>query len=325
MSSKDYLLTEADKREITTALSEATRLERVHRNWSLAPYTTFKVGGAADFFVEVRNEKELLAVLQAAKQWKLPVTMLGGGSNVLIGDRGIRGLVVRSRHGEISRPSAATVRASAGVTLNGLVRWMVRRGISGIESWAGTPGTVGGAVAGNAHFGGRLLSERIQVVGLVGKDLREERVSVSDMNFGYDVSRIQTSKEVILWAEFIAGEGSRTELVECSRKSLRYRKSTQPLAEPSAGCVFKNPPRIDAEIASGISYSAGALIDRAGLKGCGEGAVRVSERHANFFVTQPHARASDVKVLMERCQQAVKKRFDVELVPEIVLLGEFDE
>ena len=111
MSAKDYRSTDADAREITAALSEAIRGERLKRNWPLAPYTTFKVGGAADFFVEVRNEKELLAVLRAAKQWKLPVTMLGGGSNVLIGDRGIRGLVVRSRHGEISRPSAATVRA----------------------------------------------------------------------------------------------------------------------------------------------------------------------------------------------------------------------
>lgn len=325
MRAKDYLLTEVNEREITNELSEATRLERVHRNWSLAPYTTFKVGGAADFFVEVRNEKELLAVVQIAKERTLPITVFGGGSNVLIGDRGIRGLVVRSRHGEICQSSAETVRASAGVTLNGLVRWMVRRGISGIEAWAGTPGTVGGAVAGNAHFGGRLLSERIRGVGLVGKDMSEERVSASDMNFGYDVSRIQTSKEVILWAEFKTGEASKAELVECSRKSLRYRKSTQPLAEPSAGCVFKNPPITDAEIASGNTCSAGALIDRAGLKGCGEGAVRVSERHANFFVTKPPARASDVKVLMERCQQTVKERFGVELVPEIVLLGEFDE
>ena len=105
---------------------------------------------------------------------------------------------------------------------------------------------------------------------------------------------------------------------------MQYRKSTQPLAEPSACCVFKNPIITDNDKASGVPCSAGALIDAAGLKGCVEGAVRVSERHANFFVTRPSARASDVKVLMERCQQTVKQRFNLELVPEIALLGDFD-
>tara|TARA_B100000686_G_scaffold289831_2_gene316826 strand:+ start:22476 stop:23435 length:960 start_codon:yes stop_codon:yes gene_type:complete len=317
--------TDLEALEIAAALSEAVTVERVQRDCSLAQYTTFKVGGTADFFADVGSEKELLAVLQVARQRKLPVTMLGGGSNVLIGDGGIRGLVVRFRHGEVRRPGPDIVRASAGVTLNGLVRWMVRRGISGIEAWAGTPGTVGGAVAGNAHFEGRLLSETIHRVGLVGKELREELVPVSDMNFGYGISRIPTTKEVILWAEFKTGDASHTDLLESSRKSLRYRKSTQPLSEPSAGCVFKNPKIADDEKALGVACSAGALIDRAGLKGCAEGAVRVSERHANFFVTRPNATATDIKVLMARCQQTVKQRFDVELVPEIVLLGEFEE
>ena len=325
MSAKEPKSTDVEAREISAALSEVITFEKVQRDFSLAPYTTFKVGGAADFFVEVSSEKDLLAVLQVANERKLPVTMLGGGSNVLIADGGIRGLVVRFRHGEVRRLRPDIVRASAGVTLNGLVRWMVRRGISGIEAWAGTPGTVGGAVAGNAHFNGRLLSETIHSVGLIGKELREELVPVSDMNFGYDASRVQMTKEVILWAEFKTGDASHTDLLESSRKSLRYRKSTQPLAEPSAGCVFKNPKAADTEKIFGIGCSAGSLIDQAGLKGCAEGAARVSERHANFFVTRPNATAASVKVLMERCQQTVKQRFDVELVPEIVLLGDFEE
>ena len=324
MSVQEYRLSDLDGRNITETLSKVTGRERVQSNWPLAPYTTFKVGGQADFFVETRSEKEIVAVHQIANQLKLPITMLGGGSNVLIGDGGIRGLVVRARHGEISRQTAETVRASAGVTLNGLVRWMVRRGMSGIEAWAGTPGTVGGAVAGNAHFSGRLLSERIQDVGLLTKDGREERVSVLDMDFAYDSSRVQATKEIILWTEFRTREANKNELLEVARSSLQYRKSTQPLAEPSAGCVFKNPIITDNDKASGVPCSAGALIDAAGLKGCVEGAVRVSERHANFFVTRPSARASDVKVLMERCQQTVKQRFNLELVPEIALLGDFD-
>ena len=324
MSVQEYRLSDLDGRNVIETLSEVTGRERVQSNWPLAPYTTLKVGGPADFFVETRSEEEIVAVHQIASQLKLPVTMLGGGSNVLIGDGGIRGLVVRSRHCEICRQTAETVRASAGVTLNGLVRWMVRRGLSGIEAWAGTPGTVGGAVAGNAHFGGRLLSERIQDVGLVTKDGREERVSVLDMDFAYDTSRVQATKEIILWTEFRTREANKDELLEVARRSLQYRKSTQQLAEPSAGCVFKNPIITDNDKASGVPCSAGALIDAAGLKGYVEGAVRVSERHANFFVTRPSARASDVKVLMERCQQTVKQRFNLELVPEIALLGDFD-
>lgn len=311
-------------KHVIDVLSEATGRERIHRDWSLAPYTTFRVGGLADFFLEARTEKELVAVRKAASQLNIPVTMLGGGSNVLISDRGVRGLVVRARHGEICCPTADSVRASTGVTLNGLVRWMVRRGISGIETWAGTPGTVGGAVAGNAHFGGRLLSERIRRVGLVEADGHQVEVSVAEMNFGYDKSRIQNTKELILWAEFETAQASPTDLRRAARRSLEFRKSTQPLAEPSAGCVFRNPMMTDTELVSGIPCSAGALIDAAGLKGCAEGMARISERHANFFVTGRNATAADIKVLMERCKETVEQKFNVELVPEISLLGEFD-
>ncbi len=324
MSKRERQTTNRNGNDLATSLSEVTKRERVHRDLVLAPYTTLRVGGTADFFVEVNTEKEIVAVIKVANEADVPITMLGGGSNVLISDRGIRGIVVRARHGEISRPTGDIVRASAGVTLNGLIRWMVRRGISGIEAWAGTPGTVGGAVAGNAHFGGSLLSERIQGVGLVTDGMKEEHVSVSDMKFGYDASRINGSNEVVLWAEFKTGEASQTELLEAARSSLRFRKTTQPLAEPSAGCVFKNPIMTDAARTSGIPCSAGALIDAAGLKGCREGMVQVSERHANFFVTRRKATASDVKGLMEYCQQTVKEEFGVELVPEIALLGDFD-
>tara|TARA_B100000029_G_scaffold506657_1_gene589789 strand:- start:1384 stop:2358 length:975 start_codon:yes stop_codon:yes gene_type:complete len=324
MSTKEDLPGDFSKREIMSALADAVGGQRLLVDQSLAPYTTLRVGGAADFFVEVSDDEKILALLQVAHDLKIPVTMLGGGSNVLVGDRGIRGLVVRVRHGRIFRAGIDAVRASAGVTLNGLVRWMVRRGISGIERWAGTPGTVGGAIVGNAHFGGRLLSETISSVGLVAKGCRQETVPVADMRFEYDVSRIQMTDEVVLWAEFRTGEASQAELLEATRRSLQYRKSTQPLGKPSAGCVFRNPSINDSELASKIPCSAGALIDRAGLKGSVEGAVVVSERHANFFVTRPQATAMDVKVLMERCQQTVRQKFDVDLVPEIVLLGEFE-
>ena len=168
--------------------------------------------------------------------------MLGGGSNVLVADAGVRGLVVRPRGGHIERMDATRVRADAAVTINGLVRWLVSHGLAGLEAWAGTPGTVGGGIYGNAHWGGRLLSR----VSSTPCDWRGRRwtvvdVPVSEMGFGYDRSRLQRSGEVLLSAVFVVDEGTPDALRATARASLAYRKRTQPLASPSAGCIFQNP------------------------------------------------------------------------------------
>ncbi len=138
----------------------------------LAPYTTFKVGGPAEWMLETRSSDDMISALQIARRNDVPVTILGGGSNVLVGDGGVRGLVVRPRGGEIEHIDTDHVRADAATTINGLVRWTIHRGIAGLEAWAGTPGTVGGAVYGNAHFGGRLIGELVSV----GTSCRSRRV-----------------------------------------------------------------------------------------------------------------------------------------------------
>ena len=130
----------------------------------LAPLTTFKVGGPADWLLETRASDEIVTAIDLARRFDVPVTLLGGGSNVLIGDAGVRGLVVRPRGGAIHAVDERHVRADAAVTINGLVRWTVLRGLAGLEVWAGTPGTVGGAIFGNAHFGGRLIGELVTEV-----------------------------------------------------------------------------------------------------------------------------------------------------------------
>ncbi len=171
------------------ALTDAFGSDRVARGVTLAPFTTFRVGGPADWLVETRSSDEILTALRIAHIFGVAVTMLGGGSNVLVADAGIRGLVVRTRGGVVSRVSADRIRADAALSINGLVRWTVAHGCAGLEAWAGTPGTVGGAIFGNAHFGTSLIGDEITLVRLATRAGDPFEVAHDQMAFGYDRSR----------------------------------------------------------------------------------------------------------------------------------------
>ncbi len=297
---------------------------RVAQDVPLGPMTTFRVGGTADLLVEVRGQEELATVMVAAAQSDVPVTMLGGGSNVLVGGRGIRGLVVRVRGGSLAMRGEDVVRSDAGVTINELVRWTISRGLAGLEAWAGTPGTVGGAIVGNAHFDGHLIGELVTTVGLVTRTGESLEQPASAMEFGYDESRLQRTDEVLVWADFRVTPGrSPGDLRHLARRSLSYRKRTQPLDSPSAGCIFRNPDPSRDTIPPGVPPSAGALIDRAGLKGRAIGGARVSEAHGNFIVNTGTATAGDIRDLVRLCRDEVERRFGVVLREEIVYVGEF--
>jgi UDP-N-acetylmuramate dehydrogenase len=297
--------------------------DRVLRGTPLAPLTTFRVGGPADWLLETRTSEELVAVLDLARVAGVPVTILGGGSNVLISDSGIRGLVIRPRGGAIRRVDAARISADAAISINGLVRWTIAHGLAGLEAWAGTPGTVGGAIYGNAHFGGRLIGELVAAATLVTRDGRVSEVAGEAMAFGYDRSRLQETGEVLLSATFRVADGEPAALRAVARQSLALRKRTQPLDVPSAGCVFQNPEPTRDRVPDGIPWSAGALVDRADLKGARVGGARVSPTHGNFIVNDGSATAADIRALIERCREGVRRRFGVELREEIVYLGEF--
>ena len=297
---------------------------RVGRNVPLSRFTTFRVGGPADWLVETVSSQEIVALLNAARRGRIAVTILGGGSNVLVSDAGVRGLVIRPRHGDISKVDDMRVQADAAVTINGLVRWTIVHGAAGLEAWAGTPGTVGGAVFGNAHFGGKLIGDMIVQVQLVTPEGEVREVDRASMNFGYDRSRLQTTREVLLSAIFSVSSGDPAVLRARARESLAFRKRTQPLDAPSAGCIFQNPePGRDA-VPAGIPWSAGALVDRAGMKDALIGGARVSPTHGNFIVNEGTATASDIRRLIERCRTSVREKFGVELREEIQYLGEFE-
>jgi UDP-N-acetylmuramate dehydrogenase len=295
--------------------------DRLRQEAPLAPLTTFKVGGPAEWLIETRSSAEVVDALRIAHQHHISVTLLGGGSNVLVGDRGVRGLVVRPRGGQIEQVDSTHVRADAATTINGLVRWTVQRGIAGLEAWAGTPGTVGGAIFGNAHFGGRLIGDLVESVRLACADGTTRDVVRDEMEFGYDRSRLQKTGEVLLSALFRVSSGDPAALREIARQSLAHRKKTQPLDTPSAGCIFQNPDRAD--VPADIPASAGALVDRAGLKGEARGDARVSPTHGNFIVNEGHATAAEIRGLIDLCRSRVSERFGVTLREEIVYLGDF--
>lgn len=307
-----------------SALNDALGPGRLAVGAPLAPLTTFRVGGAADWLADVRSVAELRLLLAIAHRANVAVTVLGGGSNVIVSDHGIRGLVVRPLLTAISQPDAVTVRAEAGVTINGLVRWTIGRGLSALEAWAGTPGTVGGALYGNAHWQGRNMSDVVTEVLLSTRSGELTTVPASAMAFGYDTSRLQRSGELLVSADFRVSPGDSAVLRAEARRSLAYRKRTQPLASPSAGCIFQNPDPARDRIPAGLPPSAGALVDRAGLKGRSVGGARISDTHGNFIVNEGTATANDIRTLVEIARRAVRDRFGVELRDEVVWLGAFD-
>jgi UDP-N-acetylmuramate dehydrogenase len=309
---------------LAAALDQAFGPDRVRRNAPLAPLTTFKVGGPADLLIETHTSDEIVRAVALARDAGVAVTILGGGSNVLIADAGIRGLVIRARGGEVTAIGDRLVRADAAVTINGLVRWTINRGLAGLEAWAGTHGTVGGAIYGNAHWKQTNIGDLVESVRLLRPDGALLQAPADRMEFDYDYSRLKQTGEIVLWAAFRVRAGADPAALRAvARESLAFRKRTQPLESPSAGCIFMNPDPTRDPVPAGVPPSAGALIDRAGLKGAVRGGARVSPTHANFIINDGSASAADVHALVEACRAAVKDRFGVTLRNEIMTLGDF--
>lgn len=304
-----------------TRMRDAFGPDRLRRDVPLGPLTTFKVGGPAEWLVTLHGDEEVRHAVEIAREAGIPVTPLGGGSNVLVADEGVAGLVIRLHGGDASVVDASLIRVDAGLTINGLVRWAVNRGVAGLELWAGTPGTLGGAVFGNAHFRGRLISELVEQVRLVTQGGQIIDVPALDMEFAYDFSRLHKTREVVVSADLRVSAGEPATLRAAARESLAFRKCTQPLEASSAGCIFQNPEPFRDSLPDGIPPSAGALVDRAGLKGAREGRAQVSPTHANFIVNEGGASAGDIRALIRRCKAEVQARFGVTLREEIVYLG----
>ncbi|MCA9063988.1 MAG: UDP-N-acetylmuramate dehydrogenase [Planctomycetaceae bacterium] len=290
---------------MTNSIDDFTEILR--RNEPLSQHTWLRLGGSADYFFTPRTQDELISVTVACRAQGLPIRVLGGGSNVLCRETGVRGAVIRVAEpllGDVTIDGTTLV-AGGGAMLSHVVSEAVRAGLAGIEHLVGIPGTVGGAIVGNT--GGR-IGDIGQVVASVTVLTQEGTIAVrseDELSFAYRESNIKDL--IVLSATLQLTADDSEELTRRMRKNWILKRSTQPLADQSAGCIFRNPRGL----------SAGALIEQSGLKGVSVGKARISDRHANFIVTEDGATSDDVLQLMERVQGAVAEKFAVDLEPEI--------
>jgi UDP-N-acetylmuramate dehydrogenase len=306
---------------------------KIRENVLLRDYTTFKIGGPARYFFVAKSKKDLKNAILWAKKKKLLFFILGGGSNVLFSDKGFNGLVIKNQNTQYEIRNTKIV-AEAGVPLQKLVLETAKKGLSGLENLAGIPGTLGGAIWGNAGAFGREIGdlvEEVKVLEVKGSRLKVKRLKNKECEFGYRESIFKRKKNwIILEATLKLKKGKRKEIEEKIKEILRLRKEKQPLGFPSAGSVFKNVPvekvpkeireKFKEEIKDGF-LPAGVLIEAAGLKGFQIEGAKISEKHANFILNVGEAKASDVKELMEKIKKEVKKKFKVQLEEEIKLVG----
>jgi UDP-N-acetylmuramate dehydrogenase len=284
----------------------------------LARYTSMKIGGPADYFIEVENEPALAELLRLLNRHGTPICLLGNGSNVLISDRGVRGAVIHLagdfksiRWREDDESVQIDVGAAYAVTQ--LVREAARKGFAGLEFAEGIPGSVGGALFMNAGaFGSLFVNVIDRVVGLT-PDGRTIRFARSEMKFSYRDSHLPEGM-VVTSARLRLHRGNALQVSAKLRELVGKRKSSQPAGFPNSGSMFRNPP----------GDYAGRLIEAAGLKGQRIGQSQISERHANFIVNLGGAKAEQVRQLMELAKSEVRKQFGIELAAEIKLLGEWE-
>ncbi len=277
----------------------------------LGPLTTLRVGGPADRLVTPRTRNELLAALALGRDAGVPVFVLGNGSDLVIADAGVRGLVVRNRARGIEI-DGTTVRVSSGTPMAMLVKRCTAEGLTGLEFGISIPGSVGGAVWANAGAHGSEMRDVVVEVEVDdGGTLR--RLPVADCRFAYRESRFKHAAEIVVGTSLRLAVGEREAIAAEVDAHQAQRRATQPLAEQNAGSVFRNPP----------GDHAGRLIEAAGLKGHRLGSAEVSTLHANFILADAGGRAADVRALGDHVRSVVAARFGLELQYEIEFVGDW--
>lgn len=279
----------------------------VRQDEPLAMHTWFQIGGSAQYFAEPQNVDQLVALIKRCHQEDVPLRVLGGGSNLLVRDEGVPGLVIR-----LSEPSfcdlqqeGCSIIVGGGARLGRVVTTAVREGLAGLEALVGIPGTLGGALHGNAGAHGGDIGQwtaQATVITDTGEVIQRQR---EDLVFGYRQSSLD--ELIILEARLDLEEDDPRELTKRMQKQWIIRKASQPMGHQCAGCVFKNPR----------GMTAGELIERAGLKGTRIGGAVVSERHANFILAEPECTSQDVLRLIDMLRSQVRERLGVELELEL--------
>ncbi|MEX0834430.1 MAG: UDP-N-acetylmuramate dehydrogenase [Actinomycetota bacterium] len=289
--------------------------DRARNHYSLAPLTTFRIGGPADLYVEPESTEDLAAAARAVSETGLPFTVLGKGSNVLVSDSGFPGLVIRlGKAFRWAEPEGGILRAGAAMPVPALAGVALTHSLAGLEFGVAIPASLGGAVRMNAGAHGHSMEEIVEEVEVFSfNEGQTKTVPKSGAGFSYRGSSLGDGA-VVTGASLALKPGEPGEIRRHMDDAREWRRATQPLAEPNCGSVFKNPP----------DGQAARLIEEAGAKGMTVGGARVSEKHANFIVTTPEATSADVLSLMLEIQNRVQDKAGVLLECEVQLVGEFD-
>jgi UDP-N-acetylmuramate dehydrogenase len=276
----------------------------------LREYTSFKIGGPADVVCEPADIEDVCLVVQQARVRKIPLFVLGG-TNLLVRDGGIRGIVINlARLRVIKEEPRALLYAEGGVGMPTLIGYAIRHSLAGLEWAAGIPGTVAGCVVMNAGTKLGEMKDSVKAVRMVNMKSQIVDLEAAKVRFEYRRALLPRGIVVGVWLQLKSGV--RSEIERVVKDYLHYRRDTQPLAMPSAGCVFKNPP----------NDSAGRLIESVGLKGARVGDAEISMKHANFMVNRGQARAADVMALIGKVRSAIRRQAGVRLDLELKIVGE---
>ena len=296
---------------------------RLKRHEPLGPYTTFKIGGPADLFFEADTGDALAAAILTARQTEVPYFVLGLGANVLISDKGVRGLVIRNVASHFTFHDDGRLWVESGAVMQKLIPEAVRRGWSGLEHYVGIPSTVGGAIWQNLHFLSpaperertMFIAEVFESAELLTEESERRTVDAAYMQFGYDDTILHHRKDFVLSATFQLERRDPAVMHRILQENLSWRGARHPWLDwhPSAGSIFKKLEGV----------GAGRLVDQCGLKGYRIGDAQISHIHANIMVNLGHATAADVVALIRHAQTTVRERLGHELEPEIGFIGEF--
>lgn len=306
-------------------LAEVLEPSRLSRAVPLAPYTTFRIGGPADLYYEATTAEDLAAAVTAARDRDVPWFLLGVGANILVGDRGVRGLVIHNRAArvDVHADDRRIVAESGAVVFPDLIETAVRARLSGLEHYVGIPSTVGGALWQNLHFLSppparertMFIEEVLEESEILSQEGERRRVGRDYYEFGYDDSILHRRRDVVLTATFRLEPGEPDRMREIIDANLDWRRQRHPPLdfEPSAGSIFRKIEGI----------GAGRLIDECGLKGTTVGGAMVTHRHANIVINRGHATAADVRRLIDHVRAVVERETGHRLEPEISFVGEF--
>ena len=288
--------------------------ERIKKDEPMKKHVTFRVGGNADYFVTVKNADEIAAVINLCKEEKVPYFIMGNGSNLLVGDKGIRGVVIQiAKDMNEIEVDGETITAMAGALLSKIAGAALNAGLTGLEFASGIPGTLGGAVVMNAGAYGGEMKDVLDMVRVLTPEGEILELGKDALKLGYRTSVVAEKNYIVLDARIVLKKGDKEKIREYMENLKGRRTSKQPLEYPSAGSTFKRPE----------GYFAGKLIDDAGLRGFALGGAQVSEKHCGFVINKDNATALEIIKLIEEVQKRVKENSGVALETEVKKVGEF--